>query len=131
MNANGIGDACEFDTDKDSIFDSIDTCISTANPDQKDVDSDGIGDACDNCKLYNPSQRDVDHNGIGDVCEEADKYAKENDTDKDSILDFNDNCPKIANKDQLDGDHDRVGDACDNCIGIQNTDQKDENKNSK
>ena len=36
------------DGDKDGIPDSIDNCPSTYNPDQKDSDGNGIGDACDN-----------------------------------------------------------------------------------
>lgn len=35
------------------------------------------------------------------------------DTDNDTVLDSNDNCPSIANEDQLDTDSDGLGDACD------------------
>jgi hypothetical protein len=35
-----------------------------------DTDGDGIPDACDNCPLvFNPDQRDSNRNGIGDACE--------------------------------------------------------------
>jgi len=71
----------------------------------------------------------VNRNNIGDACEDAEKYAKEHDTDKDGILDFTDNCPKVANPDQKDTDHDGIGDACDNCLQIQNTNQEDSDKN--
>jgi hypothetical protein len=60
---NGIGDACEFDSDNDGISDSIDNAIHMKNPDQKDTDSDGIGDIMDNCLLYNPDQLDINKNG--------------------------------------------------------------------
>ena len=35
------------DTDGDGIFDDIDNCASVYNPDQADLDQDGIGDVCD------------------------------------------------------------------------------------
>ena len=35
------------DTDGDGIDDSVDNCVSVANTDQVDTDSDGIGNACD------------------------------------------------------------------------------------
>ena len=60
---NGVGDACEFDTDEDGIPDSIDNAIHIKNPDQKDLDNDRIGDVMDNCPLYNPDQLDLDKNG--------------------------------------------------------------------
>lgn len=42
------------------------------------------------------------------------------DTDKDGLPDDHDNCPKVANTDQLDEDGDGVGDACDACPHIAN-----------
>lgn len=36
-----------IDTDEDGIVDFMDNCQETANPDQADVDFDGIGDVCD------------------------------------------------------------------------------------
>lgn len=42
------------------------------------------------------------------------------DTDKDGVPDDHDNCPKVANTDQLDEDGDGVGDACDACPHIAN-----------
>jgi hypothetical protein len=50
------------------------------------------------------------------------------DTDKDGVPDYNDNCPKVANKDQKDSDMDGVGDVCDNCPTVSNKDQKDSDK---
>ena len=73
------------DKDGDGIPDMSDNCPATSNPDQKDTDGDGIGDACndaldqdgdewadrlDNCpKIYNPDQSDIDKDGKGDVCD--------------------------------------------------------------
>ncbi len=36
------------DPDKDDVFGEIDNCPEVFNPDQADIDNDGIGDACDN-----------------------------------------------------------------------------------
>lgn len=41
------GDACDVDDDADAIEDIKDTCPKVADPDQRDSDSDGAGDACD------------------------------------------------------------------------------------
>ncbi|TBN03292.1 choice-of-anchor B family protein [Hyunsoonleella flava] len=36
-----------IDTDNDGIADNIDNCVSTPNPNQEDVNNNGIGDVCD------------------------------------------------------------------------------------
>src|SRR5579864_6352400 len=51
------------------------------------------------------------------------------DMDGDGIPDAQDNCPFVANRDQLDTDADGVGDACDNCPTIANPTQLDTNGN--
>ena len=67
---------------------------------------------------------------------------KKADTDDDGILDASDNCPTIANEDQLDKDTNGIGDACedfdhdgvlnakDNCPTVPNKLQKDEDFDS-
>ncbi len=70
------------DTDTDSIPDTLDNCVSVPNDDQRDVDTNGRGDACDdfdrdglindrdNCpEDPNRNQTDTDGDGIGDVCD--------------------------------------------------------------
>jgi hypothetical protein len=47
------------------------------------------------------------------------------DTDGDGVADATDNCPVVANADQLDTDADGKGDVCDNCPTIANTSQTD------
>ncbi len=47
------------------------------------------------------------------------------DSDEDTIMDSEDNCPLTPNEDQADRDEDGVGDACDNCPDIANTNQQD------
>jgi hypothetical protein len=49
------------------------------------------------------------------------------DDDGDGVPNDDDNCPDVANADQVDDDEDGVGSACDNCTLVANTDQRDTN----
>jgi parallel beta-helix repeat protein/YD repeat-containing protein len=70
-----------------------------------DSDNDGIPDISDNCpNTYNPDQADINSNGIGDVCD--------SDMDGDGIPNADDNCPTVANSAQADSNSDGFGDAC-------------------
>jgi hypothetical protein len=70
------------DSDGDGVPDIRDNCVTLANPDQVDVNGNGIGDVCedfdkdgisnfrDNCpNIPNVDQSDVDGDGIGDACD--------------------------------------------------------------
>ena len=51
------------------------------------------------------------------------------DEDQDGALDCADNCPGLANGEQMDFDTDGVGDLCDNCAWVANPGQEDSNGN--
>ncbi|MDI1443087.1 thrombospondin type 3 repeat-containing protein [Polyangium sp. 6x1] len=137
------------DGDADGICDSSDNCPGVGNPEQRDGDGNGLGDACDcpdpdadlicsfddNCPTWkNPDQVDTDGDGIGDVCDAACP-----DIDGDRICNDVDNCPEWGNPKQEDSDGDGIGDACecpdadkdtvcdpdDNCPHHVNPDQAD------
>lgn len=85
MNVEKVNNLYNGDFDKDGILNSNDNCPRVSNNDQKDINYNGIGDACedfdsdgimninDNCpETYNYEQTDVDQDGIGDACDKED-----------------------------------------------------------
>jgi hypothetical protein len=111
---DGTGDLCDADADGDTILND-----GNASGVIGDVRCKGGATAnCDdNCWLKsNANQADTDSDAIGDVCETTTLHQM--DTDGDTVLDVDDNCPTRSNgdpatDDQKDSDNDLVGDACD------------------
>ena len=129
---DGIGDACDGDDDNDRIPDPDDNCPAVVNLDQSDVDGDTRGDACD---------PDADNDGVlddGDASgvRGSQRCRRDADRGRDQVSNCDDNCPTVANPDQLDENANGVGDACetdqdedgvfdafDNCPTVANPDQ--------
>jgi cysteine-rich repeat protein len=120
LSGDGCSAGCTFeDNDGDGILDYHDNCPRAFNPDQWDLDGDGLGDVCDpdmdgdgvpneadNCPgVPNGGQYDLDNDGLGDACDD--------DLDGDGVANDMDNCPVTVNPDQRDSDGDGLGDACD------------------
>lgn len=112
LDGDGVGDACEDDTDGDCVLDDGD---GSGLPGDEFCTGEEAGECSDkncddNCLLVsNPDQVDSDNDGRGDACE--------CDFDGDGVDDpgecgGNDNCPLVPNPDQSDVDGDGVGDAC-------------------
>jgi hypothetical protein len=51
----------DADDDRDNVADCLDNCPATSNPDQRDADGDGVGDACE------PAMPPVPRPGSGDA----------------------------------------------------------------
>lgn len=95
-----------IDTDGDGIPDECDAaCISAGMYADTDIDGDGVLNDVDNCPYTdNPEQSDVDGDGLGDACD--------TDIDGDGIENLDDNCPAVFNPLQIDSNNNGLGDEC-------------------
>jgi len=155
MDCNCIG---EFqDSDEDGTCDAEDVCEDGLEPGTlcDDLDENTMNDQInENCECVGESDPDYcvelelfvgDPCDDGDICTVADSVSIDcicigefQDSDNDNVCNAEDNCPGVANEDQLDNDEDGIGDVCDtdddndgildvddNCPFIENEDQLD------
>jgi uncharacterized delta-60 repeat protein len=123
---DGIGNNSDTtpngDADSDGVDNSSDNCAAVSNTDQLNTDGDAQGNACDtdddNDGVADSSDAfpldatesvDTDSDGIGDNADTT----PNGDTDSDGVDNIVDNCPSVANANQLNTDGDTQGDACD------------------
>jgi PKD repeat protein len=125
---DGLWNCKDPDIDNDTVLNAADNCPFVVNTNQADVDSNGIGNACqdtdvdsvldinDNCPVTaNTNQANIDGDAFGDVCDA--------DMDNDGVANTTDNCSVIPNTNQANLDGDGLGDACDPDLdndGVQN-----------
>jgi len=109
------------DSDGDGVPDTFDNCVNVSNPDQNDMDGDGIGDLCDDYP------EDYDNDAVNDSLDNCINVSNPDqlNNDTDTFGNACDNCPYITNQNQSDVDQDTVGDVCDNCPSVNNTLQID------
>ncbi len=118
------------DRDGDRVLDTFDNCPDKANPDQSDIDGNGIGDACQGCQ--SPSTADDDGDGIPNECDGCDNRGADFNHDgvPDACETLNDagmivpstvdagtcsGCKVCALGPAHDEDGDTLADACDPC----------------
>lgn len=130
-----------IDIDKDGVFDVIDNCPSDPNADQKNLDGDTTGDACDS---------DIDNDGVINALDSApnnNAICRDQDADQcddcaigvDGFGNLSDARPGndgpdtdrdgLCNVGDTDDDADLVPDGADNCPLIYNPNQRDSNSN--
>ena len=61
-----IADVCDDDMDGDGVNNDLDNCPTNSNPDQADLDRNGIGNVCDTAELETPKGFSPNRDGVND-----------------------------------------------------------------
>jgi len=94
--------------DDDGIPSDMDNCPNITNPDQLNADNDSRGDMCDDLPQNTAATIDSDNDGVPDAWDiSCDVVCQQN---SGLVID---NCPVMANSDQIDTDGDSYGNRCD------------------
>lgn len=112
------GPECSHDQDHDCVGLEEDNAPDVYNPDQRDIDEDGIPDPIDLCPSVPSLPRaDSDNDGLGNECDPCRNVASSYDPVGVPVNGYMRvrNVPSTA-----DADGDGIGDACDNCILVPN-----------
>ncbi len=132
---DGIGDICQLnpavsanDADGDGLKDEVEIGVTHTDPNLVDTDGDGLTDLEEVLGFSDPNNVDSDGDKVCDGPVEIDGICEAGP----------DNCPLVANADQIDSDDSGIGDVCegdadgdnvanedDNCVVVANPDQKD------
>ncbi|MCP4602917.1 MAG: hypothetical protein GY847_20775 [Proteobacteria bacterium] len=107
-------DECMGDSDGDGVLDfetsngqtaKLDNCRTVSNPDQADMDSDGVGDLCD---------QDMDGDGVTNSADNC--FICDDPKGDEAVPEDYPTCRDTFNPGQEDFDRDRVGEACDDAF---------------
>ncbi|MCA9710156.1 MAG: thrombospondin type 3 repeat-containing protein [Myxococcales bacterium] len=114
------GPSCDEDVDHDCVGQDEDDAPYVYDPEQSDIDGDGIADVMDLCPTVPglaDDTADADGDGIGNGCDPCRRSAAGYNLDAVNPMGY----MRVRNIATVaDADGDGIGDACDNCVQVPN-----------